>query len=436
VPADVSGQVLLNGRQVQEMKDIDRGRLVGCVFQSPDTQLFNLTVGEEVAFGPLNAGMADAEVRERVTWALNAVRLGGREDEHVQALSGGERQRLAVASVIAMRPPVLMLDEPLSSLDVHSTRRLAGVLADLSKAEGTTIVVAEHRLHEGASLSTRTVLLNGGTIVADGPTPAVLADRARLRALGLRRPASREQSAWEALIGSPARVFGERIVRVSGVGVSFGRRHVLRSIDLDIHEGEFVALVGDNGAGKTTLARVLAGMLRPSRGAVQWRRPPVPGRDVGILLQDPRCQLFCETVSEELAFGPENFGLDPDPVVTRLLDATDLTHLAGAGLHELSSGQRHRAAMAAVLALDPRLLILDEPTLGQDWNHLERLMNLADELRRHGGAVLLVTHDYKLIHHHATRVVLLRDGHVAADGMPALTAGSEEPDEHVALSRP
>jgi len=267
--------------------------------------------------------------------------------------------------------------------------------------------------------------------VADEQTATLMNQWSLLRKLGLRRPASASQSSWDQLIGPIAAPGGVPIVELRGVEAWYGRRCVLAGLDLVIHEGEFVALVGDNGSGKTTVARLLAGMLPPKAGVVQWAYgKPVPGRDVGILLQDSRWQLFCDTVASEIAFGPSNFGVTPGPLVLRLLKAADLEQAADRPLHTLSAGQQQRAALAAVLALEPKLLILDEPTIGQDWRHLERLMTVVSDLNRRGCAVLLISHDFKLIHRHANRIVMLRDGRVAADGVPATGQADEAQDIH------
>jgi energy-coupling factor transport system ATP-binding protein len=425
--ARLSGDITIGGRRIGDVALDGLAQEVGFVFQNPSAQLFHLTVSEEVAFGPRNAGASGADVAQRVRWALEVTGLGTRAERDVRTLSGGERQRVAIASVLATRPSVLALDEPMASLDVSGTQRLIEVLTDLIRAQGTTVLIAEHRLREAASAAGRTVLLDDGRVVADGLTEAVLSDRAHLRRLGLRRPALTPQAAWESLIVQGRPAAGATVVRVQGVSVVYGQHAVLEEVDLSLCEGECVALVGDNGAGKSTVARLIAGMERPSRGRVTWPSGALePGRGVGILLQEPRLQLFCESVRDEVAFGPMNTGLPVD-AIDMWLAAADMTTCADRPLHTLSSGQLHRTALAAVLALRPRVLVLDEPTVGQDWAHLERLMDLVDHLRREGTAVLLISHDYKLIHRHATRIVLLRNGRVAAEGVPA-DAGTEGED--------
>ncbi len=426
-PGALSGDVWIAGRRTADMPLDTLVQHVGLVFQNPAAQLFNLTIREEVAFGPYNLGLAPAEVDRRTDWALEVTGLAAKGERDVRALSGGERQRVAIAAVLAMRPAVLALDEPMASLDVDGTRRLIDVLTDLNRTHGTTVLIAEHRLREAALAAQRTVLMDDGCVTADGPTATVLADRALLRRLGLRRPALAPQVAWESLIAPGTATGGPVVVELKGVEASYGGDAVLKGLDLALREGECLALVGDNGSGKTTVARLLTGLVRPTRGRCAWAKGASdPGPGLGILLQDPRDQVFCESVADEVAFGPRNLGRDPVITVEPLLTAADLLALRPRPLHTLSHGQLHRTAFAAVLALHPRVLVLDEPTIGQDWRHLESLMDEVEALRRQGTAVLLISHDFKLIHRHATRVALLRNGRVAAEGVPLATSGEGE----------
>ncbi len=198
-------------------------------------------------------------------------------------------------------------------------------------------------------------------------------------------------------------------------------RRYCRNLNLTLYRGEFAAIVGDNGAGKSTLARLLSGVIKPRKGEVRLgngNRLTDKG-DIGLLFQDPLHQLFCETVEEEISFGPRNFGHFDSIKLNPVLEATQLAPLRKFAVHSLSAGQQQRTALAAVLALEPRLVILDEPTMGQDWGHLSRFMDFLNELNKIGTTILLITHDYKLVHRYARRILLLRDGHIAADGSPA-----------------
>jgi len=417
--ADVQGEVWVAGRRTVDLALADVAQFAGLVFQNPGAQLFNQVVADEVACGPANLGLPAAEVGRRTAWALDVTGMADKASRDIRTLSGGERQRVAIAAVLAMRPSVLVLDEPMASLDVDGTRRLVDVLGALNRDHHTTVIIAEHRLREAAQAARRTILLDEGHVVADGPTTAVLAEPGLLRRLGLRRPGLAPQSDWESLITQGEAAAGSSVVKLDDVDVRLGGQPVLQGVTLDIREGECVALVGDNGSGKSTLARLLAGMVRPSRGTLRWAAGAAdPGTGVGILLQDPRDQLFCESVEEEIAFGPRNASRNPAAATLDGLELADLSGVRDRPLHTLSHGQLHRTAFAAVFALRPRLLVLDEPTVGQDWRHLERLMDAVHGLRLAGSAVVLISHDFKLIHRHATRIVLLKHGFVAADGVP------------------
>jgi len=420
VRADMSGRVMVGGRATSGATVAELAASVGLVFQNPATQLFCLTVGEEVEFGPRNLGLREAEIAARADWAIGATGITALRDRPVRALSGGEQQRVAIAAVLAMRPRMLVLDEPTSSLDMQGRKGLMATLQQLSAANGMTILVVEHRLGEVARLAARTLVMDSGRVVADGETGAVFARRPLLRQLGLRRPAETAEDDWGALLVPRGSTAKPPIVELQEVEVGYGDRAVLSGLNLALHEGEFTALVGDNGSGKTTLARLLAGLVRPRKGKVRWRADhSEPGRGVGLLFQNPLHQLFCSTVEEEVGFGPVNFGCFDLGRVEALLDASDLTALRSRPVHTLSSGQQQRTALAAVLSLRPRLIILDEPTMGQDWRHLSALMGYLSGLNRDGCAVLLISHDYKLVHRYAERVLLLRDGRVASDGAPA-----------------
>jgi energy-coupling factor transporter ATP-binding protein EcfA2 len=420
IPARVSGRVTVAGLNAFEQPLPSLAQQVGIVFQNPATQLFHLRVDDEVAFGPRNLGLAEDEVARRVAWALSAVGLAGLEARRPAELSGGQKQRLAIAAVLAMRPRVLVLDEPTASLDIQGTRQVMASLQALHRQGHLTVVLVEHRLAEAVRLADRVLVMEAGRIAADGPANAVLSDTPMRQRLGLRRPGEQPQSAWDELVAGNghAPAGAAPLLSLQGVSAGYNGHPVLRDVDLCIYPGDFVALVGDNGAGKSTLGLVAAGLLKPTQGQVSYRagQRPRPGLDVALLFQDPAEQLFTNSVDEEVAFGPQNYGTFDPTQHQQTLDVADLSSLRARPPFTLSTGQQQRAALAACMALQPRLLILDEPTQGQDWGHLQQLMDFLAELNRRGAAIVLISHDYKLVHRYASRVVVMADGRVALDG--------------------
>lgn len=415
--ATMQGSVLVDGRDTRAVPLREVARRVGLVFQNPSTQLFNVTVREEIAFGPRNLGLSAPETARRVAEAAEALHIGHLLDRRLDTLSGGEKQRVAMASVLAMGPHILVLDEPTASLDVPGSRAVLEALTSLNRERGTAVLLAGHRTDEVSRLAGWVVLLERGRVVRDGPASQVLAERPLLRRLGVRRPTDAPLQDWSDLIAPDGSGCGDAVARLEGVEVRLGGRVVLQGLDLTLYAGQIAALVGENGAGKTTLARLLAGMLRPSRGRV-WVAPGEGAVPVGLLFQNPVEQLVCDTVGEEVAFGVENYGLPAAGPVDAALEATDLLPLRDRPTFSLSGGEQQRTALAALLALHPQLLILDEPTMGQDWGHMSAFMERVRALAREGMGVLLITHDYKLVHHYADRVALLRGGRIQAEGRP------------------
>jgi len=420
IPAEMSGTVQVAGLDLSAHTPAEISACVGTVFQDPSTHLFHLRVADEVAFGPQNLGLPPDEIRERVRWAMEALGLTELAERKPSDLSGGQKQRLAIASALAMRPSVLVLDEPTASLDVPGTRSVVAALEELRRKFGLTIVMMEHRLAEVRNLADRVLILDQGRVVASGEFDQVLGDHQLLQRYGLRRPTDESLTPWEDLL-SPNGKHPEDVrplLEVRQVSAGYRGQAVLENVSLDIYPGEFIALVGDNGAGKSTLALAIAGLLKPLRGKVRFQdgSRPRPGVDISLLFQNPADQLFTDSVEEEVAFGPRNLRCHDPAWETQVLENADLANLCSRKPLSLSVGQQQRTALASCLALRPRLVILDEPTLGQDWGHLQQLMEFILNLNRQGTTILLITHDYKLVYRYARRVILMDAGHVVLDG--------------------
>lgn len=420
IPASITGNVQVAGIDLLDSSIPAIAQHVGAVFQNPASQLFHLRVEDEVAFGPRNLGLSPEQIYDRVNWALAATGLSNLRHAQPIHLSGGQKQRLAIAGALAMCPQVLVLDEPTASLDVPGTNTVIATLRNLRQQYGITIILIEHRLAEAASLADRVTIMNQGKIFADGDTNQVLADREMLRSLGLRRPTDDPPEKWETLLtpnGHPPSDL-HPLIEMRQLAAGYNRHPVLQDINLTLYPGELAALVGDNGAGKSTLALTAAGLLKPLTGEINFhrRKRPRPGLDVSLLFQNPIDQLFTNSVEEEIAFGPHNYGTFTSEAHEKILLEADLQSLRSRRPTALSAGQQQRTAFAASLSLFPHLVILDEPTLGQDWGHLERLMDYLTHLNQQGLTILLITHDYKLVHRYARRVILLENGRITMDG--------------------
>ena len=420
IPAKVAGSVTVADMDVLHSQTVDVAKSVGAVFQNPRSHLFHLRVDDEIAFGPRNLGLSDDEVAERVEWALDAVGLTELRAQKPANLSGGQIQRVAIAAALAMRPDVLVLDEPTASLDVPGTQNVITALENLKQQYALTVILIEHRLAEVRRIADKVLVLHEGQTVAAGEFDQVLGNFDLLRTYGLRRPTMESLSDWSSLLTPnghhPDNI--QPLLDLQNLSAGYDGQAIIRDINLKIFPGEFVALVGDNGTGKSTLALAAAGLLKPLAGKVLVRGTsrPRPGLDIALLFQNPADQLFTDSVDEEISFGPHNYkNFQPD-IHEQTLASADLLHLRGRRPFSLSIGQQQRTALASCIALRPALVILDEPTLGQDWRHLQQLMDCLVRLNAQGTAILLITHDYKLVHRYARRVVLMDKGRLILDG--------------------
>jgi energy-coupling factor transport system ATP-binding protein len=396
------------------------------VFQDPETQLVMARAGDDVAFGLENHCVPSQQIWPRAHAALAAVAFPYPADRRTDALSGGEKQRLAIAGALALAPRLLLLDEPTANLDPGGAAEVRAVLARLAEDRSRTIVLVEHRVTESLPLVDRVVVIAAGGVVADGAPDVVFArDRARLEELGVWVPgpaprAPRATAAPGARAERSAVLASARDLAFRYPGTD---AWAVARADLEVHAGEAVALTGPNGSGKSTLALLIAGLLRPARGEARlgpddaWRLPArrLVSR-VGTVFQDPEHQFVASRVDDELAIGPRRAGRDPSEVrriTSALLERLHLAHLAAANPFTLSGGEQRRLSVATALAAAPPLLVLDEPTFGQDRRTYGELVALLAHQRDEGGAVLFATHDRDLVAGLGDREVALAQGRVA-----------------------
>jgi energy-coupling factor transport system ATP-binding protein len=365
----------------------------GIVFQDPETQLVMARAGDDVAFGLENRCVPTAEIWPRVHAALAGVGFPYPDDHPTSALSGGEKQRLAFAGVQALEPDVLLLDEPAANLDADGARLVRGLIASARDA-GRTIVLVDHDTDAARPLVDRVIEL--------APLPA--AD------IATSAPHPMGDAVLVSARGAAFRYPGSALLALDGV-------------DLDVRAGEAVALTGANGSGKSTLALLLAGLLHPARGTVTaggeaLARLPAARlvRQVGTVFQDPEHQFVRSRVDDELMVGPLRTGATPDVARSRaaeLLARLRLLPLAAANPFTLSGGEQRRLSVATALATDPPLLVLDEPTFGQDRVTYAELVTLLRSALHAGRGIVFATHDRALVQALADREVVLERGHLA-----------------------
>ncbi|MCB0252274.1 MAG: energy-coupling factor ABC transporter ATP-binding protein [Anaerolineae bacterium] len=445
--------------------------VVGMVFQDPETQFVTERVEDELAFGMENQALPPALMRKRVEEVLDQLTIAHLRDRHISTLSGGEKQRVAIASVLTLHPEVLVLDEPTSQLDPQSAEEVLVAIRRLNEDLGLTVILAEHRLERVVQFVDRVLWLPGSddqalldqprSVLAQVPLAPPLVDLAKrqgwqplpLTVKEARRFVPRSQRSAARSAAAEAATLLNTGQEQRGASSALCAEQVtfrypdgndaVHAVNLALQAGEVVALMGRNGSGKTTLIKLLAGLLKPAGGRVLVRRrePRASGaggkkrldsgdyldtRDAstdqivqvaGYVPQNPGVLLFKDTLLEELAFTRQGHQMPADEAADRrLLASLGLAAEAERYPRDLSTGQRQRAALAAILVADPQILLLDEPTRGLDYQQKEALVAILLDLRRQGRAVLLATHDVELVARCADRVVLMGDGEIVVAG--------------------
>lgn len=447
-----TGQVRVCGEPIADRRVADLAGAVGTVFQDFESQLFSTNARLECAFGMENLGLERAVMAERIERIAKLTGLSRLLDREPQSLSGGQKQRLALASVLCLQPQILLCDEPTTDLDPAGRKDLFAVLRRL-REDGHAIVLVEHET-ERLLHADRIVVLRGGRVAARGTPREVLGDIGLCRENGIaapqlfalcaglsipERPATidaavsiLQQHGWHPAPGAVPAAAGfthtdAPLIEVNDLHFAYTPGEpVLQGVSLEIRAGEFVAVLGSNGSGKTTLIKHLIGLLRPHTGQVRFRGEPVAkigiagmARKAGLVFQNPDHMLFAATVFDEIAFGLRNLGVPAAALGERTARALDAVGLAGretADPFAMTKGDRQKLAVACVLAAEPEVLILDEPTTGLDVLEQHKMMDLLQRLNGAGHTILMITHAMEVAARYAQRAVLMAAGGILADG--------------------
>ncbi|MDB5085429.1 MAG: ATPase component of various ABC-type transport system with duplicated ATPase domain [Bacilli bacterium] len=463
IPARVQGRyrgnVFFGDKAISKMDIHEISQHIGMVFQNPENQLIHLDVESEVAFGPENLGIPRSEIQHRVHQSLHYTRMDAFLGSQIFALSGGQKQRIAISASLSMLPDVLVLDEPTSDLDPLGTQEVLRVLRELNRTRGMTIILIEHKIDEVIPWVDRVLLMDKGQVVIDSPPRQAFQNPQLWNQLGVSVPEIVQlavalpdvfpgnlplsvEEAYNTLRGtehaqailtaaeSHKDAIGDSLIHPGAtvldwqnVSLSYGDHQVLNHINLQINANQWVALAGPNGSGKTSLAALAMGFQSPTNGAIRCFGQDVDVDDIlkqsekiSYLFQAADNMLFTSTVEEELLFGLKHRGKNQQMeknTLQQLLGLLDLGNHVRDNPFQLSHGQRKRLAIGALLACHPQVMILDEPTTGQDEGHARDFLQFLNTLREQlKMTYLMITHDMRAVAQYATSLVVLQDGEV------------------------
>jgi energy-coupling factor transport system ATP-binding protein len=471
---ELKGAVTVDGQDISKTPVQELAKSTGMLFQDPEWMFATLKVEDEVAFGPENLRREPGEILKRVTESLDYVGMQPLRNNLVWALSGGQTQKLGLAAVIAMQTPLIVLDEPTANLDPATTHSVHQLILRLRDA-GKSVILVTKDLDGFMAEADNMIVLAEGRVLAQGtPREVIAAHGEKILALGVWLPETTEIGlCWKAL-GRPLNQIpitveeaveafsnvrfhspkptespgkqGDVLICAQDVEFTYSNKFkALRAISFEIRQGEIVAIVGRNGAGKSTLSKLLVGLLKPTGGeltmfgrkARQWNVQDL-ATQIALVFQNPEHQFLCDTVHEELAYSLLAQGID-DPAfvearVHEMLDRLEIGETADSHPFSLSAGAKRRLGVAVMLiAGSAKLLIVDEPTYGQDRRLTESLMNLIENLRQEGITVLMITHDMRLVDAHIERAIVMANGQKVFDGSPNDLFRSPELLEHAWL---
>lgn len=464
-PGDITGSLVLCGRETKELSIFDISKMVGTVLQDSDGQFVGLTVAEDIAFALENDCVPQTDLIRTVKETAEEVFISDHLKHAPNELSGGQKQRVSLAGVMVDKVPILLFDEPLANLDPATGKKSIALIDDIQKKTGATVIIIEHRLEDVLYKHVdRIILMSEGTIVSD-TTPDRLLSTDLLARYGIREPLYLTALKYAGVAITPdmkpdmldSMILSESDIRkvkdwfetnthageekredrqlsVSHVRFTYDNGYkALDDLNFDINKGEMVSIVGTNGAGKSTLAKVICGFLRQQEGSVISHDDGVDtdfaglsikeiSDHVGYVMQNPNQMISKVMIADEVGLGLETRGVDPETIqkkVEETLKVCGLYPFRKWPVSALSFGQKKRVTIASILSLDPEVIILDEPTAGQDYRHYTDIMEFLRELNGQGVTVIMITHDMHLMLEYCGRAIVVTDGKIFADTTPA-----------------
>ena len=453
---EITGSLHLLGKDAKDLSIFERSKIVGTVLQDPDGQFISLTVGEDIAFALENDCVPQKEMFQKVEQAATLVGMEDYLKESVQNLSGGQKQRVSIAGVMVNDVEILLFDEPLANLDPATGERVMELIDQIQEHTGKTIIIIEHRLEDVLSQRVdRIIVIHNGEILADMP-PGELLSTNLLTEIQIREPLYLKAAkmagctiskdlhpenmnrfqieqvkgpllSWFQSVNIPKSPIPEQtILEANNLVFRYENgRKAINHISFRIHKGEMVSIIGNNGAGKSTLSKLICGFEKPLSGSIFYNgkditRDTIKERSerIGMVLQNPNHMISKPMIFDEVAFGLVQRGIQEGEIKDRVYETLKICGLypyRNWPIHALSFGQKKRVTIASILVLEPEILILDEPTSGQDYRHYRDIMEFLVKLNKQGKTILMITHDMHLMLEYTTRAIVLHDGEKIAD---------------------
>lgn len=454
---DVTGSLTIQGKETRDLDIFTIGQMTGTVLQDPDGQFIGLSVGEDIAFSLENEGVTQSEMKQQVEEAAALVDVSSHLDYALHELSGGQKQRVSLAGVLVGSGEILLFDEPLANLDPAAGKQAMELISQIQEDTGKTVVIIEHRLEDVLQAGVdRIIVIDQGRVLADG-SPDELLSTDVLDTASIRKPLYLQAcqyagceitsdmqpgqlDTFDVTICEP-NLKGwlsslpeieqeprlEPLLQLENLVFGYDAKHpLIKGINLTIHKGEMLSIVGKNGAGKSTLSKLMAGLEKPKSGRILYEGKDATAdtiamraQKVGLVMQNPNHMISKHMIFDEVAFGLVLRGISEAEVkgrVEKVLKICGLYPFRNWPISALSFGQKKRVTIASILVLEPELIILDEPTAGQDFRHYTEMMDFLEELNALGITILMITHDMHLMLEYTKRAIAIYDGEVIADG--------------------